>query len=70
MAAYVLLQELRRRAARTACADAQVWTLRERVLKVAAWVQRSVRRLVVHLPRAFPWRTTWQQLACAVGATL
>ena len=69
VAAYVLFQELRRRAARTACADAQVWTLRERLLKVAAWVQRSVRRIVVHLPCAFPWRPAWQQVARTVGAT-
>jgi hypothetical protein len=69
VAAYVLFQELRRRAARTACADAQVWTLRDRLLKVAAWVQRSVRRIVVHLPRAFPWRPAWQQVARTVGAT-
>jgi len=69
VAAYVLFQELQRRAARTACAAAQVWTLRDRLLKVAAWVQRSVRRIVVHLPRAFPWRTSWQQVAQAVGAT-
>ena len=33
VAAYVLFQELRRRAARTACAGAQVWTLRDRLLK-------------------------------------
>ena len=32
LAAYVLFQELRRRAAGTACADAQVTTLRERLL--------------------------------------
>jgi hypothetical protein len=69
VAAYVLFQELQRRAARTACAGAQVWTLRERLLKVAAWVQRSVRRIVVHLPRAFPWRPSWQQVAQALGAT-
>lgn len=69
VAAYVLFQELQRRAARTACAGAQVWILRERLLKVAAWVQRSVRRIVVHLPRAFPWRPAWQQVAQALGAT-
>src|ERR1035441_9750614 len=33
-AAYVLMQELRLRAARTNCARAQVWTLRERLLKL------------------------------------
>jgi hypothetical protein len=53
LAAYVLFQELRRRAAGTACADDQVTTLRERVLKIAVWVERSVRRIVLHLPMAF-----------------
>jgi len=69
LAAYILFQELRRRAAGTACADAQVTTLRERLLKLAVWVERSVRRIVLHLPASFPWRPTWQQIARAVGAT-
>ena len=53
-AAYVLMQELRLRAARTACARAQVWTLRERLLKLGAHVVVSVRRVVVHLPVLVP----------------
>src|SRR6059036_3412110 len=69
LAAYVLFQELRRRAAGTTCADAQVTTLRERLLKLAVWVERSVRRIVLHLPRSFPWLPTWWQVARAVGAT-
>ena len=69
LAAYILFQELRRRARGTACADAQVSTLRERLIKLAVWVQRSVRRIVLHLPTAFPWLRTWRQIACAVGAT-
>jgi Transposase DDE domain group 1 len=69
LAAYVLFQDLRRRAAGTACADAQVTTLRERLLKLAVWVERSARRIVLHLPRAFPWLPTWQRIARAVGAT-
>ena len=68
-AAYVLFQELQLRARRTACADAQVSTLRERLIKVAAWVERSVRRIVLHLPQAFPWLTTWRRVACALAAT-
>jgi len=68
-AAYVLFQELQRRAQGTACAGAQVTTLRERLLKVAVWVERSVRRIVLHLPTAFPWLRPWQQLARAVGTT-
>jgi hypothetical protein len=69
LAAYILFQELRRRAARTACADAQVTTLRERLIKLAVWVERSVRRLVLHVPLNFPWLPTWRHLAGAVGAT-
>ena len=68
-AAYVLFQELQRRAHGTACAGAQVTTLRERLLKLAVWVERSVRRIVLHLPTTFPWLRPWQQLARAVGAT-
>jgi hypothetical protein len=69
LAAYILFQELRRRATRTACAGAQVTTLRERLVKLAVWVERSVRRIVLHLPLNFPWLSTWRHLACAVGAT-
>jgi hypothetical protein len=69
LAAYILFQELRRRAVTTACADAQVTTLRERLIKLAVWVQRSARRIVLHLPLTFPWLPTWRQLARAVGAT-
>ena len=69
LAAYILFQELQRRAAGTACADAQVTTLRERLLKLAVWVERSVRRIVLHMPLTFPWLSTWRHLARAVGAT-
>jgi hypothetical protein len=69
LAAYLLFQELQRRARGTACADAQVTTLRERLIKLAVWVERSVRRIVLHLPASFPWLRTWRQLARAVGAT-
>jgi hypothetical protein len=68
-AAYVLLQELRRQAQGTDCATAQVSTLRERLLKLAVWVERSVRRLVVHLPQCAPWGHTGRRVAVAVGAT-
>lgn len=67
-AAYVLFQELRRRAARTSCARAQVSTLRERLLKVGAQVVASVRRVVLHLPETFPLIDIWQRLALGVGA--
>ena len=52
----------------TACADAQVSTVRERLFKLAAWVERSARRIVLHLPRPYAWLTAWRQLALRVGA--
>jgi Transposase DDE domain group 1 len=67
-AAYVLFQTLQHHAQGTAWADAQVTTLRERLLKLAVWVERSGRRIVLHLPTDVPWRTTWQRIALAVGA--
>jgi len=69
LAAYILFQELQRRAQGTVCADAQVTTLRERLIKLAVWVERSVRRIVLHFPAAFPWVRPWRQIARAVGAT-
>ena len=55
VAAYVLFQTLLQSLARgTGLGAAQVWTLRERLVKVAVWVERSVRRIVLHLPQAFP----------------
>lgn len=67
-AAYVLMQELRLRAARTACARVQVTWLRERLLKLGVHVVVSVRRIVLHLPTATPDLQAWRQIALALGA--
>jgi len=68
-AAYVLMQELRLRAAGTDCARAQVWTLRERLLKLGARVLVSVRRVVVQLPASFPFLPAFRRVALALGAS-
>src|SRR6202049_3262194 len=68
-AAYILMQELRLRAAGTNCARAQVWTLRERLLKLGARVVVSVRRMVLHLPASFPFLPAFRQVALALGAS-
>ena len=68
-AAYVLLQALRQRLAATPAASLQVSTLRERLFKLGARVQVSARRIVLHLPSAFPWLALWQAVALALGAT-
>ena len=67
-AAYMLLQELRMSLARTNSARAQVSTLRERFLKIGVQVVTSVRRIVLHLPQAFPFRDTFSRLALSLGA--
>jgi hypothetical protein len=67
-AAYVLMQELRLAAAHTTCAQAQVSTLRERLLKVGVEVAVTARRIVLHLPRPFPFLDAWRRIACRLGA--
>ena len=68
-AAYVLMQELRLSAAGTNCARAQVWTLRERFLKLGARVLVSVRRMVIHLPQSFPFLSAFRHMALELGAS-
>ena len=68
-AAYVLMQELRLRARGTDCARVQVWTLRERLLKLGARVLVSVRRMVVQLPVSFPYLPAFRRIALALGAS-
>ena len=47
----------------------QMDTLRLRLLKVAALVVTSVRRVVVRLPRAFPLAAAFTAIARQLGAT-
>ena len=67
-AAYALFQELRWRMKRSDLRRAQVGTLRLRLLKIGVRVVVSVRRVVVHGPKHWPWLGDWLQAARAVGA--
>lgn len=67
-AAYLLLQEVRLKAARTVWARAQVWTLREQLIKLSAHLVVTVRRIVLHLPASYPFRDAWRRVAVALGA--
>ena len=67
-AAYVLMQEMRLHLAPTCHARAQVSTLREHFLKLGAQVIVTVRRIVLHLPQAFPYRDSFHRLALSLGA--
>jgi hypothetical protein len=66
-AAYLLVQALRRTAlAGTALAEAQVGTIRLKLLKVAARVVITVRRVVFHLSSSYPdqdqFRRVWRRV--------
>ena len=67
-AAYVLMQELLGEPRARDSRGAQVSTLRERLLKLGAWIELSVRRIVVHLPRSCAYQHEWRRIALAVGA--
>jgi len=69
-AAYVLLQEIRLQAKHTGLARAQVSTLREKLLKVSARIEESVRRIVIHLPATFAYVSEWTSIAKRIGATI
>jgi hypothetical protein len=62
------MQEIRLRAARTACARTQVTGLRERLLHLGVTVVVSVRRVVLHLPTSTPFLDAWRHIAFALGA--
>ena len=67
--AYVLIHALRRLAlAGTEWAQVQVHTIRLRLLKIAAEVRLSIRRISVSFSHAYPWKdlfaTAWATLRC------
>ena len=67
--AYVLVHALRRLGlAATEWARAQVNTIRLRLLKIAAEVRLSARRICLRYPRAYPWKplfaAAWAALRC------
>jgi hypothetical protein len=66
--AYALYQELQWELRATSLAAAQVGTLRLRLVKLAARVEESVRRFVIHLPLACPNAREWCQVARRLGA--
>ena len=68
-AAYVLMQTLQLAADRTALRHAQATRLRQALLTIGVHVVRSVRRLVLHLPRSHPEQDAWRQVAHHLGAT-
>ena len=62
-AAYVLIEHVRREGLKdTDLAEARVDTIRLKLLKVAARVVVSVRRVVLHLSSSYPYRPLLQRL--------
>ena len=66
-AAQVLYQEIRWRLRRR-LGHAQVGRLMTTLVKVSARIVESTRRVVLHLPRHFPFRGDWMVAARALGA--
>lgn len=70
LAAYRLLVLLRRHLRDPQLAVAQVETLRVRVIKVAAKVVESVRRVLFSLAGNYPWIDDWLDAAVVVGGVV
>jgi hypothetical protein len=54
--------------ASTVHARATTGTIRAQLITVPGRLARSARRLTLHLPTGWPWRTAWQQLATAANS--
>lgn len=67
-AAFVLFQQLRLRLQRRGAERPSVGSLRLRLLKIAARVERSVRRIVLHFAASHVWAQDWLTLARSCGA--
>lgn len=65
--AYFLFQELRLALAGTELENAQVSTLRMKLMKVAVMVKESTRRILLTFPRSYPWQHLWRHAADRVG---
>jgi hypothetical protein len=50
-------------------ARATTATIRAQLIAVPARLARTARRLVLHLPRDWPWQAAWAQLHSTVTAT-
>lgn len=67
-AAFVLFQQMRLRLARCSNERPTVGTMRLRLIKIAARVESSARRVVLHLAQSHPWAEQWRLLARSCGA--
>lgn len=69
-ASYVLMQELRLRLRNLTAVPVQVETLRLMLLKIGGRIERSTRRVVIHLAENHPWRRVWSRAALAFGGAI
>jgi hypothetical protein len=68
--AYVLVCGLRRLGLRgTEMAQAQVSTIRTRLLKIGARVRVSVRRVYLSMATGYPWRSLFAQVHAQLRST-
>ena len=68
LAAYMLMQELRRRLFQVSSIRPQVERLRLMLLKIGGRLEATVRRVVVHLAKNHPWAQLWGRVARKLGA--
>ena len=67
-AAYMLIQGMRERIQDTDMGKAQVWTLREKLFKIAARIKITFRHIRIGLPETFAYLDVFRQLARSLGA--
>lgn len=69
-AAYVLVSHLRRHALKgTDLERAEIGTIRLKLFKIGAWVNRSVRRIVVKMSSSHAWQNLFRTVAARLSAS-
>ena len=60
--ALIVFQELKKKLYKTSLANSYVNTIREKIIKVAGTIKISTRRIVVILPKSYPYQNVWNCL--------
>jgi hypothetical protein len=68
LAAYVLMQSVAERSEDLDLLKAQMGTIRDRLLKIAARVRSSARRITLEFTSHHPWHQSWLNAALGLGA--
>jgi len=64
LSSLILFQELKKKLCKTELAKSYVSTIREKILKIAATVKITCRKIWFYLPKSYPYQDIWAKALC------